>query len=331
MEIGIIGAGAWGSCLAHLLSYKVKKIIVWCRNSSFAQLLNSTRENKKYLEGVRFEKNVNFTSEIVELQQCEHIFIAVPCVYLRNALKIFRDVLKGKLLYSSIKGIEEETLYLPSQIIKEEIPRINRVILLMGPTLAAEMVKKLPTTLVISSEQKEDFEFIVELFSGFPFRCYFNDDYKGVEFGGAIKNVYAIAFGIVAGLQLGFNAAGALLSRILFEISKIAKEFCIRKETIYGISCLSDLITSGFGCCGRNFRVGYFISQGKSLSQILEMMPHTPEGIYTLRAIKKLIQNKNVELPIATLLYDILYNNMDVKEGISKLLSRPLVEEFYKI
>ncbi len=329
IELGIIGAGAWGSCLAYLLSLKVKKVYLWCRNNNFAQLLNKTKENKKYLQGVRFEENVYVTSNVDELYSCQHIFLAVPTVFLRDTLKIFKNVLKQKLIYSSIKGIEEKSLLFPSEIIKEEIPQITKVVLLMGPTLASEIAKKLPTTFVVSSNEKNDFEFLADLFAGFPFRCYFNRDYRGVEFGGAVKNVYAIAFGILAGLELGFNAKGALLSRILFEITKLATEYSVKKETIYGIACLSDLITSGFSSKGRNFKVGYLISKGISLSQILKTIPHIPEGIYTLQAVKRIINEKKLDLPIATILFDILYNNLGVKEGIYKLLSRPLVEEFY--
>ncbi|MFN7182470.1 MAG: NAD(P)H-dependent glycerol-3-phosphate dehydrogenase [Planctomycetota bacterium] len=330
IEVGIIGAGAWGSCLAYLFSKKCAKIFVWCRNPSFAEILHTRRENKKYLEGVYFDKNIEFTSRPRDLEQCQYIFIAIPTVFLRTTLKKFANILTDKIVYSSIKGIEESTLLLPSQIIQQEIGNRIRVALFMGPMLAREIVKGLPTTFVISSDNKEDFELIGELLEGYPFRIYFNRDKKGVEFGGAIKNVYAIAFGILSGFELGFNATGALLARVVFEITKIAKEFSVNTQTVYGLSCLSDLITSSFSPDGRNWRVGYLVSKGKRLEEILQSMPHIPEGIYTLRAVKKIIDDKKLDLPIAGVLYDILYKGIDIKEGIARLLSRPLKEEFYE-
>lgn len=329
MEVGIIGAGAWGSTLAHLLADKVEKIYVWCRNESFAQQLNNTRENKKYLPHISFKENVLFSSKEESLKKCNHIFVAVPTIFLRETLKKFKSILDGKIIYSSIKGMEEETLKFPSEIIKEEAAGVNRVVLIMGPGLVSEIVKKLPTTFVVSSSTTDDFEFIIELFHGLPFRFYYNPDYRGVEFGGIIKNVYAIAFGILHGLKLGFNAAGSLLARILFEITKVSQVFNIKKETIYGISCLSDLITSGFSSAGRNFTVGYKTAEGKNLNEILKEMPHIPEGIYTLKAIRKIILNHNLDLPIASAIYEILYEGKDIKESICALLSRIPVEEFY--
>lgn len=331
MIIGIIGAGAWGSTLAYILSEKVDKVYVWCRNQSFAEELNKTKENKKYLLDVHFKENVVFTSFPQLLEDCKHLFVAVPTIFLRNILKNFGNILGEKILYSSIKGMEAESLLFPSEIIKEEIPNIGKVVLLMGPSLSTEIVKKLPTTFVVSSPDavKDDFDFLTHLFAGLPFRFYYNADYRGVEFGGIIKNVYAIAFGILNGLNLGFNAAGSLLSRALFEITKLSKLLNIKKETIYGISCLSDLVTSGFSSSGRNFTVGYMISQGKKLEQILKTMPHIPEGIYTLKAMKKIINDNSLDLPVTNTVYNILYNNLDVKEAIIKLLSRAPVEEFY--
>ncbi len=333
MNIGVIGAGAWGSCLAYILSNNVDKVYVWCRQASFADELNRTRQNKKYLnKNIFFPENVVFTNQRRYLEDCKHIFVAVPTIFLRDILKKLRNILNKKILYSSIKGMEEGKLIFPSEIIKEEVPEVDRVVLLMGPSLASEIIEKLPTTFVVSSSQTHnscDFEFVVKLFSGLPFRFYYNADYKGVEFGGAIKNVYSIAFGILQGLKLGFNAAGSLLSRVLFEISKITKVLNIKKDTIYGISCLSDLVTSGFSYAGRNFTVGLLLARGKKLNEILKLMPHIPEGIYTLKAIKKIMDKNNVELPIANEIYNILYMDVDVKEAVYKLLTRAAVEEFY--
>ncbi len=323
MRIAIIGGGAWGSALAHIFSFK-HSVIIYDRNPKKIEWINkgiypadrSLRISNTIKGTVNFEEALNFG---------EVFFISVPTQAVRGVLKKFPEGFDRPIINTS-KGLEIETFKTISEIVKEELP-FAEYFVLSGPSFAKEVVLEKPTAVVLSGFDKQLGIFLQEELNFAKFRIYWNSDTKGVELGGALKNVMAIAVGICDGLELGLNARSALITRSLREMSFIGEALGAKRETFYGLSGLGDLVLTSTGDLSRNRQFGLAIGRGEKVEEALERIG-TVEGFYTVRALKKLIDKLNLELPITETVYKVLYENLLPHKAVEILINRQPKEEF---
>jgi len=323
MRIAIIGGGAWGSALAHIFSSK-HSVLVYDRNPQKVNLINKgiypADKSLKISNSVK--GTVNFEEA---LQFGDIFFISVPTQVVRNVLKKFPRRFDKPLIITS-KGLEIETFKTISDIVKEELP-FAEYFVLSGPSFAKEVVLEKPTAVVLSGFNKKLGLKLQEELNLPTFRIYWNDDVKGVELGGALKNVMAIAVGICDGLELGLNARSALITRSLGEMAFIGKALGAKWETFYGLSGLGDLVLTSTGDLSRNRQFGLAIGRGEKVEEALKRIG-TVEGFYTARALKKLIDKLNLELPITETVYRVLYENLPPRKAVEILINRQPKEEF---
>ncbi len=328
MRISILGDGAWGSTLAILLARKGHEIFIWGPHEENVNSINRLRENRIYLPGVEFSEGIVAVSSFSCLVDSELIFLAVPSVFVPDLLKrIARevDVSKKKWVIAT-KGIHPETYKLSAEMVKEIISPCG-IAVLSGPAIAREVVSGLPTALVVASEEEEFAIEVQHLLSDTNLRLYRSDDPIGVGLGGAIKNVVAIACGICDGLNLGTNAKSALMTRSVSEMARVVTALGGRKETVYGISGLGDMITTGFSIHSRNRAFGEAIGKGADPIYYLENSGKTVEGAYTVRAIMEIKQRMGLDLPISEAVYRIIYDKLSPERAIKELMNRPLKSE----
>ncbi|MBM4053585.1 MAG: NAD(P)-dependent glycerol-3-phosphate dehydrogenase [Planctomycetes bacterium] len=332
-KITVIGNGGWGTALAILLYKKGNEVILWGHDKSYTDYLREKRENTKYLKGITIPQDIAITSEINgKLMDAQFIISATPTPYLRSVLLKFKEVYINKIPIISItKGIENETLMRPSEIIRDVLGNVP-ISLLLGPSHAEEVAHGLPTTIVASSNDSTLAHAVQELFTTDRFRVYTNTDIIGVEIGAALKNVIAIAAGICDGLNLGDTTKAALLTRGLAEISRLGTAMGAQKATFSGLSGLGDLITTCISPYGRNRRVGEQIGKGKTLQEILSNMEQIAEGVWTTKSVIKLSKKYNIEMPITQEIYSVLFLNKKPMEALNNLMMRTPkseVEEIY--
>lgn len=330
MNLTILGTGSWGTALAQTFSVNFENVLLWGINKEVVDTINTQNKNTKYFPEIILNKNIKATLSLEEaISFSKIIVIAIPTQAIRETLrKIGISFLKNKIFISASKGIEISSLKLISQIIKEEtyLPEEN-IFVLSGPSFAKEVALGLPTAVTLAGDLKKAEE--LQMFLNTEnFRTYITDDIKGVEVGGAVKNVIAIATGISDGLCLGNNARAGLITRGLYEMTKVATFFGGRKETLYGLSGMGDLVLTATGDLSRNRRFGNLIGQGISINQALKKVGQVVEGYKTVKALKKLVLEKNIELPITDAVYSVLYENLSPKEAVKILMSRQPKKEF---
>lgn len=330
MNLTILGTGSWGTALAQTFSVNFENVLLWGINKEVVDTINTQNKNTKYFSEIILNKNIKATLSLEEaISFSKIIIIAIPTQAIRETLrKISISFLKNKIFISASKGIEISSLKLISQIIKEEtyLPEEN-IFVLSGPSFAKEVALGLPTAVTLAGDLKKAEE--LQMFLNTEnFRTYITDDIKGVEVGGAVKNVIAIATGISDGLCLGNNARAGLITRGLYEMTKVATFFGGRKETLYGLSGMGDLVLTATGDLSRNRKFGNLIGQGISINQALKKVRQVVEGYKTVKALKKLVLEKNIELPITDAVYSVLYENLSPKEAVKILMSRQPKKEF---
>lgn len=329
MKIGIIGAGSWGSALSIYFSNLGYDVLLWVYEEELYNYLLKERENKFFLKGYKFKDNVKFTRDFKDFEIVDLIFLAVPVQHLRNVLKALKRNLKEKHYFVNCsKGIEIETSKIPSVIILDELDgKVKEMGTLSGPTFAKEVVEGLPTAAVFASKNKKFAIFLQKKFSSKIFRFYRSNDLIGIEFAGALKNIYAIGSGIIKGLNLGTNAWAAFLTRALHEMKRFCLFFGSKAKTLSGLSGFGDLILTASSQLSRNFTVGFRIGKGEKLEAIMESMNMVAEGVHTLKAVYKISKKNEIEMPIAETLYKILYEDLNIKLAIEELMLRELKEE----
>ena len=322
MRIGIVGGGAWGSALAHTFSKKFD-ILVYDRNPKKVELINSGIYPAD--TSLRLNPSVKATNSLEEvLTSSDIVFISVPTQAVRDVLKKFP---KGfsKPLINTAKGIEIETFKTLSEIAKEVLPSAEYFVL-SGPSFAREVVLNKPTAVVLSGFNKDLGRELQEKLNLPEFRIYWNDDVKGVELGGALKNVVAIAVGICDGMGMGLNARSALITRGLKEMAFLGEHLGAKRETFYGLSGLGDLVLTATGDLSRNRRFGLAIGRGKKIGEALREIG-TVEGYHTVKAVYRLAQKLSLELPITETVYRVLYENLPLTKAVEYLLNRSPKEE----
>jgi glycerol-3-phosphate dehydrogenase (NAD(P)+) len=322
-DITIIGDGAWGTAIAILLHNKGYRVTLWGAFPDYIEILDRVRENAKFLPGVRIPPKLRVTASVEEaVKRAEMVVCAVPTPFMRSVLKRFRSQYDVRVpMISVAKGIENRTLMRGTEIIRDVLGEVP-VGVLSGPSHAEEVGRGKPTIVVAASKRREVALLAQRIFSGPQFRVYTNTDPIGVELGGALKQVVAIAAGICDGLGLGDNAKSALLTRGLAEMGRLGVAMGARRGTFAGLSGMGDLITTSISPHGRNRWVGEQISRGHSLAEVRKMTEKIAEGIWVTKSAMALAERCSVEMPITREVYRILYRRKDPRHAVADLMGR---------
>jgi glycerol-3-phosphate dehydrogenase (NAD(P)+) len=328
-NIAIIGDGGWGTTLAILLSKKGYNTSLWGAFPDYCAYLAKRRVNSKFLPGIRIPKDIKISHDLKNvLAGKELVVFAVPSQHMREVLKkVKKNGYPKDAVYLSVtKGIEIGTLKRMSEVIKSELGHIKLGVL-SGPTIAHEVAKGVPTTAVVSSHDHKIRTYLQNIFMTESFRIYTNADVIGVELGGSLKNVIAIACGISDGLGFGTNTKAGILSRGLAEISRLGHAMGANASTFSGLSGLGDLVTTCISSYSRNRFVGEQLGKGKTLKQITYHMQMVAEGVPTAKSAYALSRNYNVDMPITTEIYRVLYNNKSPLKAVKDLMTREKRDE----
>ncbi len=326
-KLSIIGAGAWGTTISILAAENGHSPTIWSYEEDVARSINELRENKKYLNGFQLPQNIDSTTDIKKAAESEIIILVTPSQYLRETLRnMARFVKKGAVIISAVKGLEIETQKRMSEVIRDELPCENLAVI-SGPNISKEIARGLPAATVSASKKIETAKFAQQLLNSSRFRVYTNTDVVGVELGGALKNVIALAAGVADGLMLGNNAKSALLVRGIAEITRLGIAMGGRSDTFSGLSGVGDLITTCSSTLSRNHQVGMEIAKGRRMTEILTKMYDVAEGVPTSKAARELSRKLKIEMPITEEVYAVLYEGKDPFKAITQLMQRELKNE----
>ena len=318
-EIAILGGGSWGTVLANLASINGNKVTLWMRDEANVKSINETHLNTKYLPDYLLDENLTATSRIEDIRSCQFILFCVPSNSFKEVLnKSAKYIVSEAFLVSATKGIEEEFL-LMSQILENET-KGHDIGVISGPNLAQEISLNQLTGTVIASKSKVLQDECIKIFSSNSFRLYTNDDPYGVELGGALKNIYAIACGIADGLDSGENTIGMIMTRGLAEMSRFAVNQGADPMTFLGLSGVGDLITTCASPLSRNHALGKLIGKGLQIEEAQKEIGQTTEGLKTLRVVWKKAKEEGIEMPIVNSLYKIIYGKESLEGSIEKVL-----------
>lgn len=328
MKVSVLGAGTWGTALAILLAENKKEVTIWSKLPQEVEELNNNRSAIKNLPGAVLPDSVVVTDDLEKaLKEPELIVMAVASVYVRETAKaISGRIPEGMIIVNVAKGIEEATLKTLTEVIEDEIPQAE-VTVLSGPSHAEEVSRKIPTTIVAGAKKKKVADKIQDTFMNELFRVYTSPDVIGIELGGSLKNVIALAAGVLDGFGLGDNTKAALMTRGIAEISRLGMAMGGKYETFAGLSGMGDLMVTCTSKHSRNRNAGVLIGQGKTADEAMKEVNQVVEGVFSARAALKLGQKYNVELPIVEQVNKVLFENKPVKEAIYDLLIRQKTEE----
>lgn len=334
MKLAVIGAGSWGLGLAWLLNDNFEEITVWSREEDLSEELVRTKGVKFPLK-IQLDQRVEITSDLkAAINGAKIVLVVVSSQAVRPVCQRLQDagIKQNQIIVSASKGLELPGLYRLSEVYAQELPK-NEFAVLSGPTLAGEVINGLPTAASIASESRDTANFLQEVLTvPDKFRLYSNTDVIGVELGGSLKNVIAIASGFVSALNLGDNAKGALLSRGLAEIVRISVAMGANPSTLYGLSGVGDLFATCSSQLSRNYRVGYMLGQGKKLDDILREIGAVAEGVKTSQAVVELAKRLGLEAPVSEAIYKAVYTDITPVEIVSILMNRKLKpEDFYNL
>jgi glycerol-3-phosphate dehydrogenase (NAD(P)+) len=329
-QITFIGGGSFGIALAVMLAKKGYDINVWDRKESVVDDINIKRENIKYLPNVVIPWNIKAFSNIEQATlNSEYVVLAVPSHAIRSISRELGKFIKNdQCIISIAKGIEEETQNRLSEVIEEEIPN-NPIVILSGPSHAEEVAADIPTTVVVTSKNMEVAGKVQDIFITSKFRVYTNEDIIGVEIGGAVKNIIALAAGIADGIGYGDNAKAALMTRGMSEIVKIGTRLGGKRETFFGLTGMGDLIVTCTSMHSRNRKAGILIGKGMTTGEATKEVGMVVEGIKACKAFYELKERLCISMPITDILYKVLFENKDPKYGVYELMSRSKKDEIY--
>ena len=324
-QVTILGAGSFGTALSAHLALAGHHVRLWARDAALAAEIDQRRENAVYLPGVELPPSVTSSSQLRQaLDGSELIIVAVPSHGLRHVMEAARPFLpSGTAIVSTTKGLEEGTLLRMSQLLGEAVGDACPVAVLSGPSFASEVAKGMPTAVVVAAADARTVALVQDEFRGRFLRVYGSEDVVGVEIGGALKNVIAIAAGVVEGMCLGPNAQAALVTRGLAEITRLASALGGKRETLAGLAGLGDLVLTCTGALSRNRHVGIQLAHGRSLDEIVGTMKMVAEGVRTTQAALDLGLRHGVELPIAAQIADVLAGRKDARTALKDLMLRP--------
>ena len=329
-DVSIIGAGSWGTALSVVLSDNGHNVTIWSIADSEIEMLNKYHENKDKLPGVILPDNMIFTTDLKQAcHKKDLIVLAVPSVYTRSTAVLMSSVVeKDQVIVNVSKGIEEDSLMTLSDIIEQEIPQA-RVAVMSGPSHAEEVGRRIPTTCVVGAKKKETAEFVQNMFISKVFRVYISPDVLGIELGGALKNVVALAAGMADGLGYGDNTKAALITRGIAEISRLGVKMGGSSETFAGLTGIGDLVVTCASKHSRNRKAGMLMGQGMDMEHAMKEVNMVVEGVYSAKAALALARKYDVEVPIIEKVNDILFKGDSVKSAVGELMNREKKEEYY--
>lgn len=325
-KVTVAGAGSWGTALAMVLADNGHDVRLWGNNAAQIEEINETHKNKKYLPGIELPVNiVGYTDLAKALEEVDTVILAVPTKAIREVVqKINTKVSQPVTMVHVSKGIEPDSLLRISEMIEQErdAEKISDIVVLSGPSHAEEVSLRHPTTVTVSSKNMEAAAKIQDLFINQNFRVYTNPDLVGVEIGGALKNIIALASGIIDGLGYGDNAKAALMTRGLAEIARLGTVMGANPLTFSGLTGIGDLIVTCTSVHSRNWRAGNMLGKGYTLEQALDSMGMVVEGVRTTKAAYQLAEKYDVKMPITAALYKVLFENKDIQAEVDSLMSR---------
>ena len=325
-KIVIIGAGAWGTALAQSMANSGKNVTMWAREAEVVESINKQHENSPYLKGVPLNDSIKATDNLDDIKDCDVYLISTPAQHVRGTLENMKDILADKPFIICAKGIEVETGNLMSEVAEEIIPNAQ-VGVLSGPTFASEVARGLPCAVTLAIRDKNVGEQIVALIGSRTLRTYLTTDLIGAQIGGAVKNVIAIASGVVQGLGMGESARCALVTRGLTEMARLSSALGANKETLMGMCGVGDLMLTASSMQSRNFSLGVALGEGATLEEILGERIAVTEGVHTARALQVMSKNNAVDMPISKAVNALLNEGSQIESIIEKLLNRPLRTE----
>ncbi|WP_275950894.1 NAD(P)H-dependent glycerol-3-phosphate dehydrogenase [Cytobacillus citreus] len=325
-SVAVIGAGSWGTALAMVLADNGHEVRLWGHNPNQINEINEYKTNKKYLPEVLLPEGIIGFSHLEEaLEGVNAMVLAVPTKAIREVIRKINSIRKEPLTVVHVsKGIEPDTLLRISEMIEQEISVniLDSVVVLSGPSHAEEVSLRHPTTVTVSSKNMNAAEKIQDLFINHNFRVYTNPDLVGVEIGGALKNIIALAAGITDGLGYGDNAKAALITRGLAEIARLGIKMGASPLTFSGLTGIGDLIATCTSVHSRNWRAGNLLGKGHKLQEVLDNIGMVVEGVRTTKAAKQLAKKYDVNMPITDVLYDVLFNDVNAKDAVDLLMAR---------
>lgn len=321
LSISVLGGGSFGTAVANIATENGHEVVLWMRDEESAEQLNRDHVNEKYLPGMPLNESVKATTNLEHaVTRADILLVAIPSHAFRQVIQQCKPFLRKETdLVSTTKGIERETFSLMSEVLHEET-HSHRIGVLSGPNLAKEMLQKMPTATVIASNDEALCRRIQQTLSSSYFRIYANTDTYGVELGGALKNIYAIATGMAEAFGTGQNTKSLLITRALAEMSRFAHTLGANPMTFLGLSGVGDLVVSCSSNLSRNFRIGFSMGQGKTLDQAIEELGQTAEGVNTIRLVKAKADELGVYMPLVSGLNDLLFEAKSLDEVVSRLM-----------
>ncbi len=330
IKVTVIGDGGWGTALALVNLRRGNDVMIWSAFPEYSEVLRKKHENVKFLPGVKLPRNLRFLSDLEEAVAFGDVLVlAVPSQYLRSVLlKLKGFPYQKKILVSTAKGIEKNTCLRPSEIIRSVLGKKVPIVALSGPSHAEEVARNIPTLVVAASDDPASAKYVQEHFRDPKFRIYVQRDVAGVEFGGALKNVIAIAAGVCDGLQFGDNTKSGLLTRGIYEMVRLGVKLGARPDTFFGLAGIGDLITTCFSKHGRNLYVGRELGKGRKIRAILAGMEMVAEGVDTALSAHQLCEREGLDLPILREVHGMLFKHKTPAAAVATLLSRTPYDEW---
>lgn len=327
-KVGILGAGSWGTALSLLLYNNGHEITVWSIDKAEVEMLQKEREHKSKLPGVSIPQEILITNDLEEgMREKDFLVLAVPSVFTRSTARSMKPYIQsGQKIVNVAKGIEEDTLMTLSEQIEEELPEAD-VAVLSGPSHAEEVGRCLPTMCVVGAKSKETAEYLQQAFMNEYFRVYISSDIMGIEIGGALKNVIALAAGMADGLGYGDNTKAALITRGIAEITRLGVKIGGKAETFQGLTGIGDLIVTCASTHSRNRKAGYLIGQGMTMKEAMNEVQMVVEGVYSAKAGLALAEKYGQSLPIIEEINRILFEDKNAAEAVKELMIRDAREE----
>lgn len=326
-NISVLGGGSWGTVLAYLASLNGNQVNLWMRDNNLAEEINNTSINKRYLPNLDLGKNITATSQIEDIKESDLIIFCVPSDAFRDVSLLASSFInENTFLVTATKGVEKDDFSLMSKILEEYYSK-NLIGILSGPNLAEEIANHHLSGTVIASKHKILRDEVIQNLSTDFFRIYENDDPYGVEMGGALKNIYAIACGIADGLSSGENTIGMIMTRGLGEMSRLATDLGANPQTFLGLAGVGDLITTCASPLSRNHQFGKYIGEGLSVEEAKQKIGQTIEGLKTLKVVKNISDKHGVEMPIVDSLYKIIYKGTNLDGSIQNVLGQDMIKD----
>ncbi len=328
-RVSFLGAGSWGTALAILCAGNGHKVTIWSKIQSEIDMLRENREHVERLPGVKLPDSIMIEEDLEKACTEQDILVwSVASPYVRSTAQLAKPYIKeGQIVVNVGKGIEEATLMTLCEVLEDELPMAD-VAVLSGPSHAEEVSKSMPTTVVVGAKSKKTAMFVQDVFMGNNFRVYTSPDMTGIELGGALKNVIALAAGILDGMGLGDNTKAALMTRGILEISRLGMELGGKMETFFGLSGIGDLIVTCTSSHSRNHNCGYLLGKGKTLAEAKEEIRQVVEGVNCARAAMALANKHHVTMPIVEQINAILFEDKSADQAMKELLDRDKVSEY---